>query len=95
MSELKQMWDAKRVPWTESDVRDVMKVLTGARKCLFFYISDTSNNSCVVPVDRWPHSILTNLDMVRIKYASEILDIDSKASIYNMAKRSFIVCTHM
>ena len=51
--------------------------------------------SPVCCVDRWPRPTITNLDMVRIKYANEILDVEEKDSIYNLLKRSFVVRTHM
>ena len=54
--------------------------------------------SVVVDADAWPRPTVTNFDILRMVYASDILDVDPKKSIYNMANITFgagIVRTHM
>ena len=51
--------------------------------------------ACCSCVDAWPRPVITNLDIMRMVYASDILGVEPKESIFNMAKKTFVVRTHM
>ena len=50
---------------------------------------------CCSCVDAWSRPVITNLDIMRMVYASDILGVEPKESIFNMVKKTFVVRTHM
>ena len=79
------------VPGAQEDVDNVHKVLVGSGLLFSFCLVVLYNNMqinclcwlCIT--GKWPHKQFNNADILRLKLACDVLEVDVAQSMYNVA----------